>query len=194
MRLANKKLIERVSIIIHVDLTTITMFNTAATNHIPENLLGKLRPAPLLCWDIAHPMLPKRNSVANDINQIEKLQVVHNWRHDLNFKKLLSTNHTLIVTDVAREIVWTSSDFFEMTGYTMAEAIGKKPAFLQGERTTERSKQLIREKLGQFEKVTARLINYRKDGEVYGCNITIHPLKNVKGEVTHFVAVEKEVD
>lgn len=170
------------------------MFNTAATNHIPEGLLGKSRSAPLLCWDIAHPMLPKRNQIANDVDQIEQLQTAHSWQHDLNFKKLLTTNYTLIITNVSREIIWTSSDFYEMTGYTMTEAVGKKPAFLQGEKTTERSKQLIREKLGQFEKVTARLINYRKDGEVYGCNITIHPLKNAKDEVTHFVAIEKEVD
>lgn len=170
------------------------MFNTGATTRIPEDILGKSRSAPLLCWDIAHPMLPKRNLVANDIEQIERLQNTHHWRHELNFKRLLTSNHTLIITDVAREIIWTSSDFYQMTGYTLAEAIGKKPAFLQGEKTTERSKQLIREKLGQFEKVTARLINYRKDGEVYGCNITIHPLKNAKDEVTHFVAVEKEVD
>lgn len=170
------------------------MFNTGATIRIPDDLQGKARAAPLLCWDIAHPMLPKRNQIATDIDQIEQLQATYNWRHDLNFKKLLTSNHTLIITDIAREIIWTSSDFYEMTGYTLAEAVGKKPAFLQGEKTTERSKQLIREKLGQFEKVTARLINYRKDGEMYGCNITIYPLKNGEGEATHFVAVEKEVE
>ncbi len=170
------------------------MFNTGATMHISEEAQRKNRSAPLLCWDIAHPMLPKRNSIAMDINQIEHLQDTHKWQHELNFKKLLTTNHTLILTNVNREIVWTSSDFFEMTGYTLAEATGRKPAFLQGEKTSEKSKQLIRERLGQFEKVTARLINYRKDGEAYGCNITIHPLTNTQGDVTHFVAVEKEVD
>lgn len=190
----NKRLIERVCIVVYDNLTITTMFNTGATTHVPADLLEKSRLAPLLCWDIAHPMLPKRNQIANDIDQIETLQVTHHWQHDLNFRKLLTTNHTLIVTDVAREIVWTSSDFFEMTGYTLAEAVGKKPTFLQGEKTTERSKQLIREKLGQFEKVTARLINYRKDGEAYGCNIMIHPLKNTKEEVTHFIAIEKEVE
>ena len=37
----------------------------------------------------------------------------------------------------------------------------------------------------------ATLINYKKNGEIYECHIRSFPIFNKKGELTHFIALEK---
>ena len=42
--------------------------------------------------------------------------------------------------------------------------------------------------------VETNLLNYRKDGEPYWCQVKIYPIQNSEGAFTHFIAVEKETD
>ena len=34
--------------------------------------------------------------------------------------------------------------------------------------------------------------NYRKDGRTYKCKINAHPVFNLKGQLSHFIAFESE--
>ena len=81
-----------------------------------------------------------------------------------------------------------------MTHYTLTESIGRNPGFLQGEKTNLKTKMLVRKKLANFEMVETNLLNYRKDGEPYWCQVKIYPIQNSEGAFTHFIAVEKETD
>lgn len=168
------------------------MFNLPTFAHQEE----KERPtsAPLFCWDIANPLLEKRIQIHNDIQQIENLAHTYNWQSDINFKKLLVDSHTIIVTNLSQEIVWVSQSFHTMTGYGIEEAIGKTPSFLQGEKTNPQTKLFIREKLAKLEHIEAKILNYRKKGESYWCSIKIFPIQNCQCVVTHYIAIEKEVN
>jgi PAS domain S-box-containing protein len=168
------------------------MFNLPAFAHREEN--EKNISAPLLCWDIANPLLEKRIQIHNDIEQIENLAHAYNWQSDINFKKLLVDNFTVVVTNLSQEIIWVSNSFQFMTGYETEEAIGKTPSFLQGEKTNPQIKLLIREKLAKLENIDAKILNYRKNGESYWCGIKIFPIQNGQSLVTHYIAIEKEVN
>lgn len=147
-----------------------------------------------LSWDIANPLLPWHIQIQEDVTQLEKLIKLHKWDLDLDYNKLLAHGFSIVITNLQREIIWVSSNFFNMTGYTLKEAVGQKPSFLQGARTNRKHVELISEQLKRFETVSARLINYRKDTEPYLCEIKIYPLKNTDGQVTHFLAIEKDKD
>lgn len=168
------------------------MFNLPTFAHPEEK--EKPISAPLLCWDIANPLLEKRIQIHNDIQQIEKLAYSCDWQTDINFKKLLVDNYTVVVTNLSQEIVWVSQSFLSMTGYITEEAIGKTPSFLQGEKTNPQTKLFIRENLSKPEIVEARILNYRKNGESYWCGIKIFPVQNSQGTVSHYIAIEKEVN
>lgn len=168
------------------------MFNLPTFAHQED----KERPvsAPLLCWDLANPLLERRIQLHNDIQQIENLAQTFDWQSDIDFKKLLIDNQTIVITDFSQAIVWVSHSFYSMTGYSSEEAIGKMPSFLQGEKTNLQTKLLIKKKLAELENIEARILNYRRNGESYWCGIRIFPVHNSQGVVTHYIAIEKEVN
>ena len=150
--------------------------------------------APLLCWDIANPALEKRIQIHDDIRQIESFAQTHKWQIDMNFKSLLIDNYAIVITNLLQEIEWVSHRFQWMTGYSAKEAIGKRPSFLQGEKTNLQTKLFISEKLANSETIEAKIMNYRKNGESYWCGIKIFPVQNSQQIVTHYIAIEKEVN
>ena len=80
-----------------------------------------------------------------------------------------------------------------MAIYTAEEVLGKRPSFLQGENTSSKTKQIIADKIRNFEPAEARLLNYRKDGKPYLCYVKIQAIRNQAGSYSHFLAIEKNV-
>lgn len=99
----------------------------------------------------------------------------------------------LILTNHAQQIQWVNKGFSKMTGYTAGYAKGKTPKFLQGKETREENRKRIREQLTKKEVFTEIVVNYRKTKEQYKCEITIIPLKDEFENISHFLAIEREV-
>jgi PAS domain S-box-containing protein len=106
---------------------------------------------------------------------------------------LNSRYDALIITNHLQEIQWVNRGFSKMTGYTAGYARGKTPKFLQGEETLEENRKRIRERLFKKEVFTEIVVNYRKTREKYKCEITIIPLIDETNNISHFLAIEKEV-
>ncbi|MFD2935850.1 PAS domain-containing protein [Spirosoma flavum] len=109
-------------------------------------------------------------------------------RHDL-----MSDKWVIVVTDSDQVIQYVNPRFEEMTGYTHQEVIGRRPTFLQGERTSLLSRQRIKQAIQQRRSVSERLLNYRKDQTPYWCQIVIRPIVNRQKQVVNFIAFEQEV-
>ncbi|MFN3849015.1 MAG: PAS domain-containing protein [Spirosomataceae bacterium] len=148
---------------------------------------------PLLCWDLAHPLLPKRINIANDIRKIDELKNKFRWQFDYPLRSYLEENYSIVVTNSEREVIWLSHNFFSLTGYTIEDIQGNKPSILQGEKTSKKIKQKIRDSLRKLEKFKVQVLNYRKDGKEYKCCVEVFPIFTVDGLCTHFLAFEKEV-
>lgn len=109
------------------------------------------------------------------------------------YQKSLKNGFTLILTDLSRTILWTSQSILSLTGYSPTEVLGQKPSMLQGNRTDRFAVDHVRRSLKQATSVKTDLLNYRKNGEAYTCRLTIDPLCNGQGELTHFLAIEYEL-
>jgi PAS domain S-box-containing protein len=90
-------------------------------------------------------------------------------------------------------IVYVNAAFVWRTGYSRAEAIGNTPAMLQGLNTQRGELDRIAEALRHWQPVQAELINYTKSGDAFWLEIVISPLKDSKGWVTHWVAVQRDI-
>jgi PAS domain S-box-containing protein len=103
-------------------------------------------------------------------------------------------NIAVILTDASRQILWVNEDFTSITGYSLAEVIGKKPSLLQGAGTEKETIIRIRKALESQVPVKGELTNYRKNGEAYCCKLVIHPIFNHEQELTNFIAFEIDGD
>lgn len=150
--------------------------------------------APLQSWDIFSEYLVARATKAArdlDYSQVADFISKYNWDFDTS---LLATEDftTIVVTDRDQVIQWVNSGFTEMTGYPRNHAVGKHPRFLQGPETSKETKEVISNTLGLEKPVVKQLLNYKKDGTPYLCDIKIIPLFNKDQELTHFMALEKK--
>ncbi len=127
-------------------------------------------------------------------NDLEELQNILQREVSTSVKEILEASNyeALVVTNTQKKIIWANNGFKEMTGYSKRFAIGKKPTFLQGEKTSEQAKQEIRQFIKEQKRFSSSLINYRKNGEEYLCHIDVIPLHDSNKNVTHFLAMERE--
>ena len=90
-------------------------------------------------------------------------------------------------------IIWVNSAWERITGYTADQAIGATPAILQGPETWRENLDRIRHDLETTGFTEAEAINYRADGTAFRMFVSISPLRNEAGEITHFVAIERDI-
>ncbi|GAA6772960.1 PAS domain-containing protein [Flavobacterium sp. CGRL2] len=62
----------------------------------------------------------------------------------------------------------------------------------QGPATSKKDLKEIREALKKKIPFEKTLENYRKNGQTYKCKIDAFPVFNLNGEVSHFIAFEKQ--
>ena len=100
----------------------------------------------------------------------------------------------LVVTNFRKTILWASRSFLTLTGYSPINVLGKTPHFLQGPDTDKVMLKFIRDQLNTAQTVEADLLNYRSSGEHYIAHLRIEPMYNGQKELTHFLAVEYDVN
>lgn len=135
-----------------------------------------------------------RKAQHNELHHFDQLSESFSWslrdqqRH--YFHRSLRSGCILVLTNLAKTILWTSRSFWALTGYQPINVLGKTPAFLQGPSTDPITLRFIRNQLNEVQTVEADVVNYRSDGEHYVCHLRIEPLRDEHGAVTHFLAVE----
>ncbi len=104
------------------------------------------------------------------------------------------TDNMVIICDAERRIEWVNRAFEKVSGYALAEVIGKIPGeFLQGEGTDPEAVAEMRRKLDHGESFETEVLNYRKDGTPFWVRFRVEPLRNDEGELTHFTSVQSDV-
>lgn len=102
--------------------------------------------------------------------------------------------NAIIITDRQGAIEWANPAFCALSGYTMAETLGRNPGELirSGRQPPETYQELWSAILAG--KVwRGEMINRRKDATLYLEDQTITPVKDDDGEVRHFVAVKNDI-
>ncbi|XP_042032728.1 phototropin-2-like [Salvia splendens] len=109
---------------------------------------------------------------------------------------LATLQQTFVVSDATKPdcpIVYASSGFFTMTGYSSKEVIGKNCRFLQGPDTDQNEVSKIRDAARNGTSYCGRLLNYKKDGTPFWNLLTITPIKDDKGKTIKFIGMQVEV-
>ena len=102
----------------------------------------------------------------------------------------------ITIADATRDdepLIYVNDEFVELTGYRREEVLGRNCRFLQGEKTREESVAQMREAIDARKPVTVDIRNYRKDGTMFWNRITITPVRDETGNVTHFLGFQEDI-
>lgn len=89
-------------------------------------------------------------------------------------------------------VVYVNDAFARMTGYTADEVQGSSPRLLQGPGTDAAGLRQLREAIGANQHVHVELLYYRKDGTEFWADISVSPVLDRHGGVSHFTAVLRD--
>ncbi|MGZ5008565.1 MAG: GGDEF domain-containing response regulator [Methylobacter sp.] len=115
-------------------------------------------------------------------------------RNNLLIAALEAAANGIVITDKDATVIWANSAFGRLTGYSPEEAVGNKPNQLLKSGLQEKTfyedmwGDLL---LGQHWR--GELINKRKNGSLYHEELSIAPVKNSAGEITHFIGIKEDI-
>jgi two-component system sporulation sensor kinase C len=90
-------------------------------------------------------------------------------------------------------LVYVNPAFEVMTGYSLEEVRGSNCRFLQNGEHDQPGLTLIREAIKAEREVVAILRNYRKDGTGFWNELSLSPIRNRDGVLTHVVGIQMDV-
>jgi diguanylate cyclase (GGDEF)-like protein/PAS domain S-box-containing protein len=100
---------------------------------------------------------------------------------------------SVVITDLEARIQYVNPHFVKATGYSAAEAFGQNPRILQSGQTLRKTYEAMWSKLTGGQEWNGELLNKRKNGELYWEDVSIAPVRNPQGIVTHYVAVKTDI-
>jgi len=106
------------------------------------------------------------------------------------------SSNGVVIADATRPdqpILYVNRAFTRITGYSAAEVLGRNCQFLQGPNTERDMLDALRRALRECSDVQVILRNYTKDGREFWNELSISPIRNGRGEVTHFVALQNDI-
>lgn len=103
----------------------------------------------------------------------------------------------VLITTTASDdcrILYANANFVAMTGFAEHEIIGRNCRFLQSDDRDQEALAEVRRAIRDEIPVCVELRNYRKDGSMFWCGLSIMPFRNPQGKVTHFVGTQTNLD
>ncbi len=110
--------------------------------------------------------------------------------------RLDPAQQSLTLCDVRRPdapLIYVNKGFEQMTGYTPAETVGKNCRFLQGPGTDPLTVAAIRNAVRAGAPLIVDLLNYRRDGSTFWNRLSLRPVHNASGVLTHFIGIQSDI-
>ena len=105
-----------------------------------------------------------------------------------------STTNAVVVTDLQGRTTWINAAAEQLSGYSLAESVGRSPgALLQCEGTDPVTKQRIRQALDAGLPFRGDILNRSKSGRLYWVNLDIQPMRDPAGRHAGFIGVNSDV-
>jgi PAS domain S-box-containing protein len=99
----------------------------------------------------------------------------------------------IIITDNNGKIEYINPKFTEVTGFTRDEVDGKNPNILKGGKTPPEVYQDLWSTITKGKEWRGELHNKKKNNESYWALVSISPIKNADGSITHFLGVQEDI-
>jgi len=101
--------------------------------------------------------------------------------------------NSIVISRRDSTIIWVNQAFEHLSGYTRDEVLGKSTSLLK---SGHQAPSFFKNMWGTIlcgQKWRGELINRRKDGSLFQEEMTISPVKNAAGDITHFIAIKLDI-
>jgi len=92
-----------------------------------------------------------------------------------------------------RPLIYVNEGFERLTGYRREEILGRNCRLLQGPSPHQDTVDEIRRALAEERECMVEIRNFRKDGSPFWNRLSITPVRDGSGTVTHFIGVQSDV-
>jgi len=100
---------------------------------------------------------------------------------------------SVLITDPEGRIEYVNPAYERITGYSREEVLGKSPGILKSGQTEPYQYKLLWETITSGKVWRGKIVNKKKDGSLFTEEMTIAPVKDGQGRITHFVAVKRDI-
>lgn len=154
--------------------------------------------------DLSQPVAPQGNDelgkLARTFENMRETLLEDIVRRDLDaeqlrkFKALIEQSASaMIITDANGIIEYTNTRFREVTGYARDEAIGRKAGFWRSGMTSSAQYRAMWNAALQGRVWEGELINRRKNGELYWASVSLSPVLDDNGAITHIIGIQHDI-
>lgn len=104
-----------------------------------------------------------------------------------------AAHDAIIITDLNGIIEFVNPSFTKITGFEPAEAIGKTPSIFRSGTYDKNFYKSIWKTILSGKVWHDKIINRRKNGDLYTEDMTITPIFDSDGHISHFVAIKRDI-
>lgn len=100
---------------------------------------------------------------------------------------------SVMITDIIGTIEYVNPKYTEATGYQLSELLGQQPEILSRQWMSSNKYEVLWQSILAGKNWRGELQSLRRDGTMFWSLVSISPIKNEFGELTHFVIVLEDV-
>lgn len=102
----------------------------------------------------------------------------------------------ILITGSAEDdcpIIYANAAIERLTGYRRPELLGKNCRILQGPETDMEEVRRLADAVRAGRPISTILLNYRRDGTTFWNQVSIYPVRDTQGRVSHLIGVQEDV-
>ncbi|MBD2111775.1 MULTISPECIES: response regulator [Cyanophyceae] len=164
-------------------------------DHVPRTLTALQRQA----LEILAAQVVAQLDLHHQIEQMQQADLERQRLREtlrLQERAIAASSNGIVITDARQPdnpVIYVNPAFERITSYAAAEALGRNCRFLQGGKHDQPGLETLRQAMASGQGCTIEAINYRKDGQQYWNQLSISPIYDPQGQLTHFVGIQTDI-
>lgn len=130
--------------------------------------------------------------IVRDVTESQEAESVLHLRQ----RVIESSSSGIVISDMSTEeqaVIYVNPACTEITGYSAEEFMGRNCRFLLGEDLDQPAREELRHAIENRLATKVLLRNYRKNGNLFWNELTISPVFDETGTLTHYVGIQNDV-
>lgn len=129
----------------------------------------------------------KAQTQKSAFNLTESIRIVN------AYKEAINESNIILRINLDRKIIYANDAFFKVSGYTKEDLIGKPYSFLKHYNLSEEEQAAKIDSIFTGTIWKGKISNFKKNGEVFHCDVTMYPLKNNNEEIVEYMCIRHDI-